>query len=157
MFSPLDHQKTQSSVQPGVAIRCRHTFACVSGTTALRCAAKGTIAGLICVLALFLNTPATALAQDAVNDRPRIGLALSGAVSFLVRIIGGQRHSITTEIVAERQSEHIDPRISIVQSRIGYVLVSKQEAGFPLPAKVGAESEVAGEKDFAPKILPFEA
>ena len=79
MFSPLYHHTTQSSVQTGAAIRCRRTFGCVSGTTALRCAANGTIAGLICVLTLVLNTPATAFAQDTGIDRPRIGLALSGA------------------------------------------------------------------------------
>ena len=33
---------------------------------------------LIFVLLLFLSAPATILAQDALNDRPRIGLALSG-------------------------------------------------------------------------------
>ena len=33
---------------------------------------------LIFVLLLFLSAPATILAQDATNDRPRIGLALSG-------------------------------------------------------------------------------
>ena len=80
----------------------------------------------------------------------------AGAASILFRVIGGHRHSVTTEIVAEHQPQHIDPRIIIVESRIGYVLVSKQEAGFPLPVKVGAKSEVAGEKEFAPKILPFE-
>ena len=33
---------------------------------------------LICVLLLCLCAPAAVLAQDALNDRPRIGLALSG-------------------------------------------------------------------------------
>jgi len=44
----------------------------------LRFARKCATAGGICVLALVLNTPPTALAQDDFDDRPRIGLALSG-------------------------------------------------------------------------------
>ncbi len=47
-------------------------------TGALRSTSKVAIASLICVLTFVLNMPATAFAQDAVNDRPRIGLALSG-------------------------------------------------------------------------------
>ncbi len=47
-------------------------------TSALRFTSKVAVASLICVLTLVLNTLATALAQDAVIDRPRIGLALSG-------------------------------------------------------------------------------
>ncbi len=92
-----------------------------------------------------------------VNGRAGTRFGGIGTGSFLFRVIGGQRQSVTTEIVAEYKSDHIDARIIIVESRIGCVLVSKQEAGSSLLANVGAESEVAGEKDLAPKILPFEA
>ena len=47
-------------------------------TSALQFTSKVAVATLICILTLVLNTPATAFAQDAVIDRPRIGLALSG-------------------------------------------------------------------------------
>jgi len=47
-------------------------------TGLLRFTSKVGVASLICILTLVLNMPATAFAQDAVNDRPRIGLALSG-------------------------------------------------------------------------------
>jgi NTE family protein len=39
---------------------------------------KHLAAAFVCVPLLVLCTPVTALAQDTVNDRPRIGLALSG-------------------------------------------------------------------------------
>ena len=47
-------------------------------TGMLRFTSKVAVATLICILTLVLTTSATTLAQDYVDDRPRIGLALSG-------------------------------------------------------------------------------
>ena len=47
-------------------------------TGMLRFTSKAAVASLICVLTLVLITPAKSLAQDHVDVRPRVGLALSG-------------------------------------------------------------------------------
>jgi NTE family protein len=47
-------------------------------SSALRFASKVAVVSLICVVIIVLDTPSTALAQDDVSDRPRIGLVLSG-------------------------------------------------------------------------------
>ena len=47
-------------------------------SSALRLSGTVAAASLVCIVAIVLDTSATALAQDAVSDRPRIGLALSG-------------------------------------------------------------------------------
>ncbi len=71
-------QTSQSSAQTSTAIRHHHLPGYLMVSSALRFASTVAVASLICVVATVLDTPATAFAQDAVIDRPRIGLALSG-------------------------------------------------------------------------------
>jgi len=78
MLRLLSQQTSQSSAQISTAIRYHHFPGYLMVSCALRSASTVAVASLICVLTLVLNTPATAFAQDAVIDRPRIGLALSG-------------------------------------------------------------------------------
>ena len=56
-------------------------------------------------------------------------------------------------MVAESQPQHIDTRIAVAQSRIGCVLVSKQEASFSLSIQIGAESQEAGKEEVAAEGL----
>ncbi len=56
-------------------------------------------------------------------------------------------------MVAERQPQQIDARIGIARSRIGCVLVSKQQAGFMLSIQVGTEPYIAGKEELAAEGL----
>ncbi len=78
MLELLHEQITHLLAQTSASIGRRYYPGYLLVTSALRFTSKVAVASLICVLTLVLNTPATAFAQDAVIDKPRIGLALSG-------------------------------------------------------------------------------
>ena len=71
-YEQLTRLEAQSSASNG---RCHNRN--YLSVTAHRIASKGASVSLISVLILVLNTPTIAVAQD-FDDRPRIGLALSG-------------------------------------------------------------------------------
>jgi len=74
----LHEQITHVCVLASSSNSRRHCPGYLSVTCAHRIVRKGVIVSLISVLILSLTTAATALAQDDFEDRPRIGLALSG-------------------------------------------------------------------------------